>query len=237
MHYIPLALPFFVLFWVLFGLLVVMIQIGILQYVFESMGVSRRYMFSLLLLCLLGSYVNIPIAELPGEQMRSGQLVDFFGVEYVVPVVVSHPGTVIAVNLGGAVVPFFLSLYLVGKHRLFGSSVLAVAIVAAVVHHLAKPVPGVGIAVPIFIPPLVAAVVAVSISSRRAGPLAYIAGSLGTLVGADLLNLGKIRGLGAPVASIGGAGKFDGIFLAGIVGVILAGILGGRRRAPREGGS
>src|SRR5262252_2453606 len=138
MQYIPLALPFFVLFWVLFVLLVAMIQIGILQYVFESMGVSRRYMFTLLLLCLLGSYVNIPVAELPGEQMRSGQVVDFFGMEYVVPVVVSHPGTVIAVNLGGAVVPFFLSLYLVGKHRLFGSSVLAVAIVAVVVHQLAK---------------------------------------------------------------------------------------------------
>jgi len=82
---------------------------------------------------------------------------------------------------------------------------------------------------------LVAAVVAVSISRWRAGPLAYIAGSLGTLVGADLLNLGKIRGLGAPVASIGGAGKFDGIFLAGIVGVVLAGILGGKRRPPRAG--
>jgi uncharacterized membrane protein len=233
MHYIPLALPFFVLFWVLFGLVVVMIQIGILQYVFESMGVSRRYMFSLLLLCLLGSYVNIPVAEIPGEQVRSGRIVDFFGMEYVVPVVVSHPGTVIAVNLGGAVVPFFLSIYLMGKHRLFGASVLAVAIVAAVVHYLAKPVPGLGIAVPIFIPPLVAAVTAVCISRWRAGPLAYIAGSLGTLIGADLLNLGKIRGLGAPVASIGGAGKFDGIFLAGIVGVVLAGILGGRGRGQR----
>jgi uncharacterized membrane protein len=233
MHYIPLALPFFVLFWVLFGLLVVMIQIGILQYVFESMGVSRRYMFSLLLLCLLGSYVNIPVAEIPGEQVRSGHIVDYFGMEYVVPVVVSPPGTVIAVNLGGAVVPFFLSIYLMGKHRLFGSSVVAVAIVAAVVHYLAKPVPGLGIAVPIFIPPLVAAVVAVSISRWKAGPLAYIAGSLGTLIGADLLNLGKIRGLGAPVASIGGAGKFDGIFLAGIVGVVLAGILGGRGRGER----
>jgi uncharacterized membrane protein len=51
---------------------------------------------------------------------------------------------------------------------------------------------------------------------------AYIAGSLGTLIGADLLNLDKVRGLGAPVVSIGGAGTFDGIFLAGIVAVLLA---------------
>jgi hypothetical protein len=40
-----------------------------------------------------------------------------------------------------------------------------------------------------------------------------------------LLNLGKIQGLGAPVASIGGAGKFDGIFLTGIIAVLLAGFI------------
>jgi uncharacterized membrane protein len=234
MHYIPIALPFFVMFWLLFGLVVVLIQIGILQYVFESMGVNRRYMFSLLVLCLLGSYINIPVAELPAEQMRTGQIVDFYGMRYVVPVLVTRPGTVIAVNLGGAVIPVLLSLYLMVKHGLYGRSLLAAGIVALAVYHLAHPVPGVGIAVPIFIPPLIAAVAAVSITRWRAGPLAYIAGSLGTLVGADLLNLGRIRGLGAPVASIGGAGKFDGIFLAGIVAVLLAGILGERPRASRR---
>ncbi len=235
MQYIPIALPFFVLFWLLFGLVVALIQIGILQYVFESMGVSRRYMFSLLVLCLLGSYVNIPVAELPAEHMRSGEIVDFWGVQYIVPVLVTRPGTVIAVNLGGAVIPVILSLYLIVKHRLYVSSVVAVSIVTVAVHHMAHPVAGVGIAVPIFIPPLIAAVVAVLISHWRAGPLAYVAGSLGTLIGADLMNLGKIRGLGAPVASIGGAGKFDGIFLAGIVAVLLAGILDGRPRTARRG--
>ena len=63
------------------------------------------------------------------------------------------------------------------------------------------------------------------LSWRRAAPLAYIAGSLGTLIGADLLNLGKVRGLGAPVASIGGAGTFDGVFLVGIVAVLLASLI------------
>ena len=47
---------------------------------------------------------------------------------------------------------------------------------------------------------------------------------MGTLIGADLLNLDKISGLGAPVASIGGAGTFDGIFLIGIMAVLLAGL-------------
>jgi uncharacterized membrane protein len=234
MFYIPIGLLFFVAFWFLLALLIGLIQIGILQYVFESMGVSRRYMLALLLFCLLGSYVNIPIGHLPGGHMRTGEVVDFFGVQYIVPGVVNGPGTVLAVNLGGAVIPFFLSLYLIVKNWLYAQSLLAVAIVTLVVHLMARPVPGVGIAVPIFIPPLITAVVAVSISRWNAAPLAYIAGSLGTLIGADLMNLNKVRDLGAPVASIGGAGKFDGIFLTGVVAVLLAGILGGRRRPRRE---
>jgi uncharacterized membrane protein len=55
--------------------------------------------------------------------------------------------------------------------------------------------------------------------------------SLGTLIGADLLNLDKVQGLGAPVVSIGGAGTFDGIFVIGILAVLLAslsGMFGGR---------
>jgi uncharacterized membrane protein len=93
------------------------------------------------------------------------------------------------------------------------------------VHMLAYPVPGVGIAVPVFVPPIATALVAVLMARENAAALAYVSGSgsLGTLIGADLLNLGAIRGLGAPVASIGGAGTFDGIFLTGIMAVLLAG--------------
>ena len=82
--------------------------------------------------------------------------------------------------------------------------------------------PGVGIAVPMFVPPIVTAVVAVLLARQHAAALAYVSGSLGTLIGADLLNLGAVPGLGAPVASIGGAGTFDGIFLTGILAVLLA---------------
>ena len=87
---------------------------------------------------------------------------------------------------------------------------------------MAQPVKGVGIAVPIFVPPILAAAVALILSRRRAAPLAFIVGTLGTLIGADLMNLGNIAGLGAPVASIGGAGTFDGVFLVGIIAVLLA---------------
>jgi len=61
--------------------------------------------------------------------------------------------------------------------------------------------------------------------------VAYVSGVLGTLIGADIANLDKIRGLGAPVASIGGAGTFDGIFLTGILAVLLASLYHPRQSA------
>jgi len=145
--------------------------------------------------------------------------------QYVIPLVEEWPQTVIALNVGGAIVPALLSLYLLVKNRLYGRGLVGVAIVTVIVHLMAHPVKGVGIAVPIFIPPLAAAGVGLLLSRQYAPPLAYIAGSLGTLIGADLLNLDKIHGLGAPIASIGGAGTFDGIFLTGISAVLLAGLV------------
>jgi uncharacterized membrane protein len=101
-------------------------------------------------------------------------------------------------------------------------------VVTLVTHLLAQPVPGVGIALPPLLPSLVTAAAALLLDSRQAPRTAFIAGTLGTLIGADLMNLGNLQGLGAPVASIGGAGTFDGIFLTGIIAVLLAGI-----REPR----
>jgi uncharacterized membrane protein len=224
LHFFPLT-PLFLLAAFVLAVLVAFVQVGILRYAYEKIGVARRYVFAVLMATLLGSYVNIPVAELPPEQVVSNQVVSFFGMEYVVPQVQEWPRTIIAVNVGGAVVPTLLSLYLLVKRRLFGPGLLAVAIVTAVVHAMAYPVRGVGISVPVFIPPLVAAAAGILLArrARRAAPaLAYIGGSLGTLIGADLLNLGAIHGLGAPVASIGGAGTFDGVFLTGIVAVLLA---------------
>jgi uncharacterized membrane protein len=82
---------------------------------------------------------------------------------------------------------------------------------------------GVGIGEPTFIPPLIATAVALLLSRESAPALAYISGSLGTLIGVDLLNLRKIQGLGAPIVSIGGAGTFDGILLTAILALLLAG--------------
>jgi uncharacterized membrane protein len=243
-HYPPLALPFFLALVFLFAIVVVLLELRVLTYAYERMGIKPRYFFGLLLLSLLGSHINVPVARLPSERVLTEREVSFFGVRYIVPTVEESPETIVAVNVGGAVVPVLLSLYLLIKRRLYTSALVGTAIVSAVVHMVARPVPGVGIAIPTFLPPVVAALVAVALTrlmpavndaeqtmtvgwsrSRmrlNAAPLAYIIGSMGTLIGADLLNLGHLGGLGAPVASIGGAGTFDGIFLTGILAVLLA---------------
>ena len=121
---------------------------------------------------------------------------------------------------------------LLSRYRLWFAGSLAITIVAIACHWMARAVPGLGIALPIFIPVAVTCVAALLLSREYSPQLAYIGGSLGTLIGADLLNLGKISGLGAPVASIGGAGTFDGIFLTGILAVLLASLTAGPRIAP-----
>jgi uncharacterized membrane protein len=223
MHYLPLAPAFFAMLVGIFFIVVVLIQIRVLRYAYLTLGVSPGAAMLLLAASLIGSYINIPVAHLPARVVHTAQEVTFFGMPYyVVPVVEQWPGTVIAVNVGGAVIPGLLSLYLLVKHEFWVHAAIATAIIAAIVHALATPVPGVGIAVPIFVPPIATAIVALVLARHHAAPLAYVSGSLGTLIGADLLNLGAVQGLGAPVASIGGAGTFDGIFLTGIMAVLLA---------------
>lgn len=230
MHYLPLSPLFFAVLAGALVLLVALIELRVLRYAYLSVGLSPRAAMLLLLASLLGSYINIPLFHVGGGHMMTGRVVRYFGMPYIVPTVVNAPDTIVAVNLGGAIIPAALSLYLLFGRGLWLKGVIATFIVAVVCYRLAEPLPGVGIALPTFVPPVVAAIVACLVSWREAAPLAYIAGSMGTLIGADLMNLGRIQGLGAPVASIGGAGTFDGIFLTGVLAVLIASVFGGPAR-------
>ena len=230
-HYLPLTPGLFSILVILFAGLIILVQLRILRYAYMRLGIGPGAALFLLFGSLIGSYFNIPITVLPGA-VKSAQIVDFFGMRYVVPVVTAWPGTVLAVNVGGAVIPTLMSSYLVLRYQLWFKATLATAIIAFVIHSMATPVPGIGIAVPVFLPVVSTAILAFILSREYAAPLAYIGGSMGTLIGADLLNLDKISGLGAPVASIGGAGTFDGIFLTGILAVLLAGLASPARPRP-----
>ena len=191
-------MPLLLLPLVLLGLLILLVEARVLTYAYRKVGVHPRYAFAVMLLSLLGSQVNIPLYS------------------------IDRGATVVALNVGGALIPILVSLYLLIHTGMYRRMLIGVSVVTAVVHSLAQIVPGVGIAVPMIVPPLVAAGVALPLAFRRAPPLAYESGSMGTLIGADLMNLGKIARLGAPVVSIGGAGTFDGVFLTGLLAGLLA---------------
>src|SRR6516164_4910158 len=137
LQYVPLALPFFLFLVGLFVFLVILIQVQVLQFAYAKLGLSSGAALLLLLASLLGSYFNIPIAELPEREVRSGEVIEFFGMRYVVPLVEDWPKTVIAVNIGGAVIPTLLSLYLIMKNAIWRPAAVATLIVTIACHLLA----------------------------------------------------------------------------------------------------
>jgi uncharacterized membrane protein len=220
--YLPVALPLLLLLGFLFIVFVVLVELRVLAYAYQKIGVRPRYVFGLMLLTLLGSHMNIPLYSIPVERITPPHTVWSFGLPYEIPEAVQAGTTHVAINVGGALIPALLSIYLLMRTRMWGRMLVGVIVVSLVVHSMAAIVPGVGIVVPMFIPPLVAAGVALLLDFRRAPPVAYVSGSMGALIGADILNLGRVAEMGAPVVSIGGAGTFDGVFLTGIIAGLLA---------------
>ena len=216
------TLPLLLLLFFLLAVFALLVEVQVLAYAYRKIGVRPRYVFAVMLLSLLGSGVNIPLYSVPVERLRPAHVVSAFGRAYVVPEIVQQGATVIAINVGGALIPILVSIYLALRTRMYWRMLAGVVIVALIVNRLAQIVPGVGIVVPMLVPPLVAAGVGLLLAFRRAPPVAYVSGSMGALIGADILNLRNIAELGAPVVSIGGAGTFDGVFLTGIIAGLLA---------------
>lgn len=209
---------------------------------FQKLGLSPQAGLLVLLLSLAGGYVNIPISRRqirrpwpgPWEALWPWALDDPHELSgthwwrwpglrewllfYQPPVVREQ---VIALNLGGAVVPLLVDLYVLPRAPLL-PVVGATVGVAAVCYAVARPAWPLGIVVPTFVPPLAAALLALLLAPGQAAPVAYIAGTLGTLIGADLLHLPEVRHFDTQLLSIGGAGVHDGIFFAGVIAALLA---------------
>jgi uncharacterized membrane protein len=210
------------------GLLLVvgLLFVGVISTAFEEVGFSAATTILILVGTFFGSYINIPLWKLKSNvPLVKEEYVSFFGIVYRIPhVEYGESTTVIAVNVGGALIPTAVCVYLLFKApaQIALYSLIGVVIVALVTHAVARPVKGVGIVSPAFVSPIAAAFVALLLSPSSPAIVAYVSGVLGTLIGADLSNLNAIPKLGAPMASIGGAGTFDGVFLSGIVAVLLA---------------
>jgi uncharacterized membrane protein len=202
--------------------LVTIVQIGLLQFAVVKLGLSADSATLLLIVTLLGSMINLPLFTIGTDPVEQEKRLHELPRMLLKRIAVIPGKTIIAVNVGGCVVPLAFSLYLFNfSGPSFLHVMVAVAAVTAVAYGVSFSVPRVGIAMPILIAPLAAAITALALDPQQAPALAYIGGTLGVLIGADLLRMKDIKKLGEPVASIGGAGSFDGIFVTGIVAVLL----------------
>ena len=176
----------------------------------------------------LGSPINIPVKRISRTESVLADPLAVFGLSSWWPMFQRvRRETVIAVNVGGCLIPVALAVYetahlvMAGWWPVFGL-LLAIFITTVACYRLAKPVEGIGITMPGLFPPLLATVCALSFVPDHAPPVAFVAGVLGPLIGADLLHLRDIEKIATGIASIGGAGTFDGIVLSGIVAAYLA---------------
>ncbi|MFH1101562.1 MAG: DUF1614 domain-containing protein [Methanobacteriota archaeon] len=207
------------IFYILIPILAIYLGYLIITKAFNEMGfTSLEAIIIVFGSFLLGSglidrYVGFPFANIPLFMYQNWQ---------------------VGMNTGGAVIPLLLSAFLIIKHKLpLTKILLGVVLVAGITYLVTYPDPEKGIVsvFPLWLLPVIFA----SISSifllwktkRNAAPVAYITGTIGVLLGADLLHLFALLSIEIKTtqkAVIGGANIFDMIFLTGILAVLLDGI-------------
>jgi uncharacterized membrane protein len=220
---LPISPVRFGIFLLVIAFLFAVIQLGVISIAFDKLGLSPHQAMMLFLLSLVGSAINLPVVQVNNPATPEPQVQPRpFGL--LRPPTRPFEGrTIIAVNVGGCVIPVTFSIYLLYWHQIaFVPLLVAILFVTLVSRLVSSPIPGIGIGMPVLVAPLAAAIVGILLGGNDSAPMAYIAGTLGVLIGADLMRMKDILSLAVPVASIGGAGTFDGIYFTGIVAVLLA---------------
>ena len=201
--------------------------LNIVTVALAKLGISPVLGPSVMVLMFVGSLINIPVSREKIEEPVSRHPLDVWGMQRYIPQMQRQlTERIIAVNLGGFVIPMLLVLYeLVRIWQAYPALLLPLAVAVliniVVCYWSARPVPGVGIVMPALVPGALAALSALLLAPGMAPPVAYCAGVLGPVIGADLLHLNKIRNAQVGIASIGGAGTFDGIVISGLLAVLL----------------
>lgn len=189
----------------------VVIYLGLAHRALDRMRLSDRGALVVIGAIIVGSFINIPLPFLPFNT---------------------------SVNVGGALVPAALAIYLLfkaGTAREWGRALAGAAVTAVVVYIIGslintgstvEPAGRYAVLDAIYLYPLVGGVVAYIFGRSRRS--AFIAATLGVLL-VDIYHYVWLLNQGAPgnyTVSIGGAGAFDTIVLAGIVAILLAEIIG-----------
>lgn len=223
--HVPHRGTFYALLVAIIAVISALLFFGFVGAALRKLGLSPELVVLIVFFSIVGSLINIPLVKIKSlVPIVSIKEISIFGVIFRVPECdLKEMTTTVAVNVGGAIIPLLVSAYLLYKYP----SVIPIAIAGIImesfiVYQVARPVPGVGIVTPMIVPPTFAALVGILLGGIEAPIVAYCSGTIGTLLGADLMNLGKVNRIGAGTVSIGGAGTFDGVFLSGIVAVLLS---------------
>jgi uncharacterized membrane protein len=206
-----------------FGFLIFLVQYGLVRIAFEKLGLSAHSAYLLLVSSLIGSMVNLPLFRLRVDPQPPAELPPDEPAFPGFPLWNLNNRVLIVMNVGGGLIPIAFCIYLIRFSEIALLPVLqSVFFVTLISYFASRPIKGLGIGMPILIAPFCAALIAMLLDPEMSAPLAYISGTLGVLIGADLLRLKDIRKMNSPIAAIGGAGTFDGVFITGIVAVLLA---------------
>ncbi len=225
MIYLPVAHLLFLLLLLTFPFLWLVVTLDAVQVAVAKLGFSPNLSLLLLTLVIVGSTVNIPLYERVSKVTVVPDLEQLWSMRFFwgIPLRRIEQKTVVALNVGGGLIPTILALY--QFTRVPPLLILLVATVVTIVsYYSAQVVPGIGIQMNALIAPLTAAMTSVLLtagSGVAAAPIAFAGGVLGTLIGADLLHLPEIERMTPGILSIGGAGVFDGIALCGLFAVLL----------------
>ena len=223
------AMPLFSVF--AFILMIVLLPILYGEILAVSLGklhLTPGLALLLMIAIIIGGLINIPVKRIAHERVVPMHPLAVFGLGSALPAMRrERQYAIIAVNIGGCIIPTGLAVYELLHLAGAGSSTLLALVVAgginiAICYFLARPVQGLGILLPGLVPAAVAAILAILLAPSNPAPVAYVAGVAGPLIGADLLHLKEIEQSATGIASIGGAGTFDGIVLSGIVAAYLA---------------
>ncbi|MFM7614163.1 MAG: DUF1614 domain-containing protein [Synechococcales cyanobacterium] len=222
MIYLPVSILLFLVLLLLLPFIWFALAVDIVEIAVAKLGFSHQIAFFLFLLVIITSTINIPLYRLENtievvDEFATLWLREFWGI----PLRRLERSTVVALNVGGGLIPVLLALYQISRGNLLAIT-LVTTIVSVVGYFAARIVPGIGIQMNPLLAPLTAVISAMIIAPHAGAPVAFAGGILGTVIGADLLHLKDIQFMSEGVLSIGGAGVFDGIALCGLFALLLS---------------
>lgn len=192
-----------------------LIYFGFAHRLLDRMRLSDKGALAVLVALIVGSFIDIPL---------------------------SRGDIQVSVNAGGALVPLALAAYLLykaGTRKEWIRTIVATVATAGIIFLLGSVVmkgdPGDPMTLldPLYVYPLVGGITAYILGRSRRG--AFIAATLGVL-SQDIIHLFWLGSAGVPGnVSIGGAGVFDSVVIAGLVAILLAELLGETRERLQGG--